>query len=183
LYLSLLSCEVSLKAILEKAGYTIDHLINRSHNLSGLTEDLCNLGKKWRQDLGHTPVMVFDREGYVRYYGFYSNKSRGMRKKACLDDTIPAVMPNEMSSKESRQNWARLIQKIYEVDPLVCPKCHGSMKIIAFIEEVDIIEKILRHLGLWDVRNHDPPQKVSDYILELVCDEADSRIPELENWY
>jgi len=32
------------------------------------------------------------------------------------------VMPNDMSSKESRQNWARLIQKIYEVDPLVCPK-------------------------------------------------------------
>jgi hypothetical protein len=25
--------------------------------------------------------------------------------------------------KELRKNWARLIQKIYEVDPLVCPKC------------------------------------------------------------
>jgi len=101
-----------------------------------------------------------------------------------LDDTIPAVMPNDLSSKESRQNWARLIQKIYEVDPLVCPKCQGEMKIISFIEELDVIKKILRHLDLWDVRNHDPPpQKVSDYILELVCDEADSRIPELEHWY
>ena len=51
-------------------------------------------------------------EQTVRYYGWYSNKSRGMRKKAGTDDTIPAVMPNDMSSKESRQNWARLIQKI-----------------------------------------------------------------------
>jgi hypothetical protein len=51
-------------------------------------------------------------EETVRYYGWYSNKSRGMRKKAGTDDTIPAVMPNEMFSKESRQNWARLIQKI-----------------------------------------------------------------------
>lgn len=101
-------------------------------------------------------------EQTVRYYGWYSNKSRGMRKKAGTDDIIPAVMPNDLSSKESRQNWARLIQKIYEVDPLVCPKCQGPMKIIAFIEELDIIEKILRHLDLWDVRNHDPPQKVSD---------------------
>ena len=99
------------------------------------------------------------------------------------DDIIPAVMPNDMASKESRQNWARLIQKIYEVDPLVCPKCHGKMKIIRFIEEFDIIEKILGHLDLWDIHNHDPPQKVSDYILELFCDEADSRIPELELWY
>ena len=128
-------------------------------------------------------------EQTVRYYGWYSNKSRGMRKQAGTDETIPAVMPNDMSSKDSRKNWARLIQKIYEVDPLVCPKCHGEMKIISFIEEFDVIEKILRHLNLWDIHNHDPPQKVSDYILDLVCarpsgyDEADSRIPELEHWY
>jgi hypothetical protein len=57
------------------------------------------------------------------------------------------------------------------------------MKIIAFIEELDIIEKILRHLGHWDIRNHDPPQKVSDYILELVCEKADPRIPVFESWY
>jgi hypothetical protein len=61
-----------------------------------------------------------------------------MRKKAGMDDVIPAVMPNDLSSKESRQNWARLIQKIYEVDPLVCPKCQGEMKIISFIEKLDV---------------------------------------------
>ena len=55
------------------------------------------------------------------------------------DDTIPTVIPNEISSKEFRRNWARLIQKIYEVDPLTCPKCQGSMRIISFIEELDII--------------------------------------------
>ena len=122
-------------------------------------------------------------ERTVRYCGHYSNKSRGMRKKAGMDDTIPAVIPNKTSSKESRQNWARLVQKIYEVDPLLCPKCQGTMKIISFIEELDLIEKILCHLDLWDIRNHDPPQKVSDHILELVSDEADSRIPVFDSWY
>jgi len=81
---------------------------------------------------------------YWKIWKKFSNKSRGMRKKAGTDDTIPAVMPNDLSSKKSRQNWARLIQKIYEVDPLVCPKCQGSMKIISFIEELDVIEKILK---------------------------------------
>ena len=57
------------------------------------------------------------------------------------------------------------------------------MKIIAFIGELDVIEKMLRHPGLWDIHNHDPPQKVSDYIPDLVCDEADSWIPESESWY
>ncbi|MFH2092216.1 MAG: transposase [Pseudomonadota bacterium] len=48
-------------------------------------------------------------EHTVRYYGYFSNKSRGMRKKADVDDTIPTIMSNEISSKEARQNWARLI--------------------------------------------------------------------------
>jgi len=110
-------------------------------------------------------------EQTIRYYGWYSNKSRGMRKKANLDDTIPAVIPNEMSSKEFCQSWARLIQKIYEVDPLICPKCQGPMRIISFIEELHIIEKILHHLGLWGICNHDPPKPVtSDYIPDLVYD-------------
>ena len=42
------------------------------------------------------------------------------------------------------------------------------MKTIGFVEEIKIIEKILRHLGLWDVRNHDPPAPDSVHIPELV---------------
>ena len=89
----------------------------------------------------------------MRYYGYFSNKSRVLRKKAETDDAIVTIMQNEMSSKEARLNWARLIQKIYEVDPLVCPKCQGQMKIISFIEELDVIKKIIGHLGLWNIHN------------------------------
>jgi hypothetical protein len=87
----------------------------------------------------------------VRYYGYYSNKSRGLRKKAQADDQFGIIMPNPMSSSKFRQNWAHLIQKIYEVDPLVCPKCQGFMRIVAFIEDDRIIKKILKHLGLWEI--------------------------------
>jgi len=59
----------------------------------------------------------------VRYYGFYSNVSRGKRKKQDQDGLIPSILEPDGSSKEYRKNWARLIQKIYEVDPLTCPKC------------------------------------------------------------
>jgi hypothetical protein len=50
------------------------------------------------------------------YYGFYSNKSRGLRKNAGANDDIPALIESEVSSKEFRKNWARLIQKIYPVE-------------------------------------------------------------------
>ena len=62
-----------------------------------------------------------------------------------------------------------LIKRVYEVDPLACPECDGEMKVIAFIEppQGEVIEKILRHCGLWcpasprapppgDLRVHDP---------------------------
>jgi len=90
-----------------------------------------------------------------------------MRKKADIDDIIPTIMPNEVPSKEARQNWTRLIQKIYAVDSLICPKCQGQMKIISIIDHFEIIDKILKHLILWDIRTHDPPETEPVYIPEL----------------
>ncbi len=97
-------------------------------------------------------------EQMVRYYGFYSNKSRGLRKKAGTDDQVPALIDSDISPKAFRKNWARLIQKVYNVDPLLCPKCLGSMKIIAFIEDEEVISKILKHLGLWGLKQRPPPR-------------------------
>ena len=79
-------------------------------------------------------------EQMVRYYGFYSNKLRGLRKKAGTDNQVPALMESEISSKEFRMSWARLIQKIYNINPLLCPKCLGSMRKISFIEDEEIIK-------------------------------------------
>ena len=107
---------------------------------------------------GEQPVESLKVERMIRYYGFYSNKSRGLRKKAGTDDDVPALIESEVSSKEFRKNWARLIQKIYNVNPLLCPKCSGSMKIISLIDDSEIIKKILNHLGLWDVKRKPSPR-------------------------
>ena len=93
----------------------------------------------------------------VRYYGYYSNVSRGKRKIQDKNDAIPSILDTNGSSKECRKNWVRLIQKIYEVDPLTCPKCSGAMKVISVIENLDVIKKIVKHLGLWDMKARPPP--------------------------
>ena len=36
---------------------------------------------------------------------------------------------------ESRKNSSRLIQKIYEMDLLTCPKCSEKMKVISVIKD------------------------------------------------
>jgi len=50
-------------------------------------------------------------EQMVRYYGYYSNVSRGKRKKENQDEWISCILESDESSKERRMNWARLIQK------------------------------------------------------------------------
>ncbi len=47
---------------------------------------------------------------------------------------VAHIIEPEENSKEYRKNWARLIQKVYEIDPLICPKCQGTMKVIGSIK-------------------------------------------------
>ena len=115
-------------------------------------------------------------EQMVRYYGYYSNVSRGKRKKRNQDEWIPCILEPEGSSKEYRKNWARLIQKIYEIDPLTCPKCQGQMRILAFIEDEEVIEKILKHLCLWNLKVR-PPPKGKVPCLSISIDDSDSQVP------
>ena len=90
------------------------------------------------------------------------------------DTLIPSIL--EPEDLKPNRTWARLIQKIYEVDPLTCPKCQGQMRIFAFIEDEEVIEKILKHLGLWDIMVR-PPPKVKAPSLTISIDDSDSQVP------
>ena len=97
-------------------------------------------------------------EQMVRYYGYYSNVARGKRKKSDSDDVIHCIEQPAFSAGDLRRNWARLIQKIYEVDPLQCPACNGAMRVVAFIEDEQVVRKILKHLDLWDDKRKPEPR-------------------------
>jgi hypothetical protein len=45
--------------------------------------------------------------------------------------------------KLRRQSWARLLQKIYEVDPFICPKYRGAMWVVAIIEDPRELTRII----------------------------------------
>jgi hypothetical protein len=65
------------------------------------------------------------------------------------------MLPNTCG--EPVEPWAALIKYVYEVDPLKCPKCGSKMRVISFIEKDTVIEKILRHCGLWKEPPIRPP--------------------------
>ena len=98
-------------------------------------------------------------EHQIRYYGFYSNKKRGMREDKEKPQLPATTEPDTPFRKKCRMTWAALIKTVYEVDPLKCPKCGGEMRIVSFIEEKSVIEKILRHCGRWKESAPRPPPK------------------------
>jgi hypothetical protein len=105
-------------------------------------------------------------EHLVRYAGWYSNRSRGKRRR--MDAGPAEIAPREVDVREAarvRATWARLIHKVYEVDPLECPRCKGPMRVIALIDDAAVIRKILSHLGLWapqQARGRQPGQPAHD---------------------
>ncbi len=81
--------------------------------------------------------------------GASSNAARGRRKRSDASLGVAGdTEPDERSSAQAarRGNWAELIRRVCEVDPLLCPKCGADMRIVAFITEPSVMKKILDHI-------------------------------------
>jgi hypothetical protein len=95
-----------------------------------------------------------------RFYGAYSN--RGRISVAPAEDknaASPSAKHGEQDisdfSREARSTWARLIKKIFEADPLLCP-CGGRMRIVSFITDPRVVDRILRHRESGRCKTRDP---------------------------
>jgi len=107
------------------------------------------------------------RRHLIRYYGAYSHRSRGARRAredaqaAGTGAKKPLADVEEPPPTRSRASWARLIRRIYEVDPLLCPRCRGPLELISVLVDPKVVDAILRHLGVTDqptsVHARDPP--------------------------
>ena len=125
----------------------------------------------------------------VRYDGWYSNKMRGQRHRlesagVPADPLRPPSIPPP-PAKLSSKKWRDLIQQVSHTDPLVCPKCQQIMRVSAVIDQPEVVEKILRHLGLWSstpprLPARDPTEARAGPWIRLPFDDVDSP-PEYEN--
>ena len=99
------------------------------------------------------------RQHLVRYYGMYANRSRGTwrsrwRGAGWGSGSVPRATDEEARRPGSRQgSWARLLRRILEVDPLLCPRCGARMQVISVITEPRVVDRILAHVR---GRNRDP---------------------------
>jgi hypothetical protein len=87
------------------------------------------------------------------FYGEYANRVRGARRPELDGAKAPADPPPGRCSP----SWARLIAKVYQMDPLVCTRYGQRMSIVAFVTDFFAIRRILDHLGLSPQPQDKPP--------------------------
>ena len=141
-------------------------------------------GAQWLELLcKHIP----DRhEHLLRYVGWYSKRARGERAKVLKAQqpatTAPAAEAavSEFATR-AKASWARLIRKVHETDPLVCPECKGPMRVIAPIDDPAVVRHILEPLGR---RAPEPverglPEVAPDWPRNAVIPITDHQVPEI----
>jgi hypothetical protein len=94
-----------------------------------------------------------------RFYGTYSNRGRLASTPAAGAGAQAAKTADHRDNaefcREARSTWARLVRKIFEADPLVC-SCGARMRILSFITDPRIVDRILRHRRSDRCRTEDP---------------------------
>ncbi|MGB3862604.1 MAG: transposase [Candidatus Aminicenantaceae bacterium] len=92
----------------------------------------------------------------VRYFGLYANAHLGkVRKMEGCEQKL--ILIEEECPRIPRRGWAEMIRKVFEVDPLTCPKCQSQMRIIAFLTDYAVVDRIIAHLKLTFVADKPPP--------------------------
>ena len=106
----------------------------------------------------------------VRYYGLYSNKTRGRQSlipdrivrppqsspdlKSPISNLQSEILlvpaPPKQSAKSMRPLWRDMILKVWGADPLQCPCCKAPMKLAGAVKRPEQIEFFLRLHGLWE---------------------------------
>ncbi len=116
----------------------------------------------------------------VRYYGWYSHKSRGLRQRAARAATGEIHAP-PARPRRRRAAWRELIQQVWGADPLRCPLCSGLLRPIAVVEAKAEIAAVLAPLGLF--RPHDrpfaagPPRPEVDVLIDAATGDSHALDP------
>ena len=121
------------------------------------------------------------RVNLVRYHGVFAP---GSKLRALVvphqADKPPAPVPQDQPALQrpltrdgtSRIDWAALLKRVFQIDILACAKCGGRMKVLAVIDQPDVVTKILGHLGMPTVPEGIAPARVPPRQLDFDRDAA-----------
>ena len=91
------------------------------------------------------------RVNLTRYHGVLApnHRWRGLVTPAKRGKGVKQIANTEVRSPaehHAAMTWAQRLKRVFSIDIEVCGRCGGSVRVIACIEEQDIIDRILAHL-------------------------------------
>ena len=121
-------------------------------------------------------------ESLTYYYGVYSSSHRGKQRRQNKEDQETELVliesGKDTAAGKPTSTWARLIRRIFEVDPLRCRKCGAQMRLIAFVTDYRQVSRILEHIGEQTIRP--PPLTAKTSPPNLSRAEAVDDIPDVD---
>ena len=99
------------------------------------------------------------RVNLTRYHGVLApnHRWRGLVTPAKRGKDVKPIADREVRSPAERHaamTWAQRLKRVFNIDIGVCGRCGGSVRIVACIEDQDIIDRILAHL---ESKEQNPP--------------------------
>jgi hypothetical protein len=104
------------------------------------------------------------RQNLVRFHGLFAPNAKHRAALGALlpaepsadetpgeDCSAQAPLPetsNKSATRVYRLKWAQLLQKVFDHTIMRCPKCQGNMRLVQNVDDPQLIERILSHLGL-----------------------------------
>jgi hypothetical protein len=76
-----------------------------------------------------------------RWRGRVTQAKRGKGAKRIANDEVRSTV-----EYHATMSWAQRLKRVFNIDIEVCGHCGGSVKVIACIEDQDVIDSILAHL-------------------------------------
>jgi hypothetical protein len=105
----------------------------------------------------------------TRFHGVFSSNSK-LRKQIVPEKPVEAgtgcsLVEHKPGFKRYGMYWAQRLKRVFKIEIEKCEKCGGKVKVIASIEEPEVIKKILKHLGLdgaTGLHNRSPPTNINE---------------------
>ena len=86
------------------------------------------------------------RLNLTRFHGVFAPNCKHRKS------VVPKRKPNEEQPNKplAPMTWTQRLKRVFSIDIETCPKCGGKLRVIACIEDPDIIAKILEHIRTRD---------------------------------
>jgi hypothetical protein len=94
------------------------------------------------------------------YHGVIAPNAKWRKRVVAYKRPVIGLDPTDVEGEAPKKSppryyaWADLMRRTFGYDVMACLECGGRMKLIAMIDQPDVIKKILDHLNL----PTDPPQ-------------------------